>query len=141
MSQHECTTKCSFPGPNCPGLEANSINGKLFRKHEDARKLVVAHRAQLIELATQGRSAQDIAASALRLAEAEGERDLWYRVLSVAKHAKLSSKEMNKELALEVAFNMLANGADDTWSGRGNDARRAYFDGVREAATKVGWLF
>ena len=32
---------------------------------------------------------------------------------------------------------MLLNGPDDTWSGRGNDARRAYHDGVREAWQRI----
>lgn len=27
---------------------------------------------------------------------------------------------------------LLISGPDDSWSGRGNDARRAYFDGVRD---------
>ena len=36
---------------------------------------------------------------------------------------------------------MLRSGADDTWSGRGNDARRAYFDGVCDEIDRLrrGW--
>ena len=36
--------------------------------------------------------------------------------------------------------NLLTAGADDAWGGRGNDVKRARFDGVRSACADMEWL-
>ena len=43
--------------------------------------------------------------------------------------------------AVDVLVSEVMNGADDTWSGRGNDGNRSYFDGRRETVSKMkrGW--
>lgn len=38
---------------------------------------------------------------------------------------------------LAEVTNDLANGPDDTWSGRSGDVRRAYYDGMRQAAKRI----
>ena len=40
----------------------------------------------------------------------------------------------------EVALALLAEGADDGWSGRTNDVRRARFDGIRTACASIRWM-
>lgn len=40
----------------------------------------------------------------------------------------------NPERRVEYLFDLLARGADDAWSGRGNDSRRAAADEVRKWA-------
>jgi hypothetical protein len=42
----------------------------------------------------------------------------------------MSDEEFNLRFTRH-GVSLLARGADDTWSGRHNDVRRAYFDGVR----------
>lgn len=66
-----------------------------------------------------------------RIAEAEGALGLWARAA-----AMVAAGKDNAALTGYVA-RALMNGADDTWSGRSNDARRANFDGRREAATNL----
>jgi len=49
------------------------------------------------------------------------------RYLSVCKN--------KPENRLKVLFSIVGRGADDSWSGRGNDSKRSAFDAVRDWAT------
>lgn len=52
-----------------------------------------------------------------------------------------AEKDFSTELVLAHKFNVLAKLAlrrvDDTWSGRGNDAKRAFFDGWQDVLSEV----
>lgn len=71
---------------------------------------------------------------ALRLAQAEGALAAWDRMLAVAIHQNAKGEPVDIRGA---AMDLLTQGADDTWSGRGNDLARARFDGIREACTEM----
>lgn len=76
-----------------------------------------------------GEKVNDLTLSAIR---EEAELDLWIRVGMIAEREPCTHAE-----ALQVAIDselqaILSQGADDTWSGRGNDARRAQFDARRD---------
>jgi len=64
------------------------------------------------------------------LAEAEAEADVYRNAVDCYRFAP----DFNVH---EWAFKALETGADDTWSGRGNDFQRAMYDGKREAVRRV----
>jgi hypothetical protein len=64
----------------------------------------------------------------LKLAEYEGR----YQVARQARKA-----QANGGTALTAATGIVENGADDEWSGRKNDVRRAKFDGVLAEFTDI----
>lgn len=76
------------------------------------------------------------------LAEAEGKAYAWlmlqmrvdYRQKSDAHYVIVEAE------VLEVALDLMLSGADDSWSGRGNDAKRARFDGIRSACSDMRHL-
>lgn len=75
----------------------------------------------------------------LSLAVAEGKRYIALLVHDVVKgwtEEGLSDGEIAHKIN-EAVLPVVLQGPDDTWSGRSNDARRAYFDGVRQAAQQV----
>lgn len=101
-----------------------------------------AARESLVALA-QGRGrAEDIAASALAVCEAEGvaaTRIAYRNALRVAaerRHMDPTHPEV-RAVAAQCVTDLVLAGADDTWSGRGNDARRARYDGTRKAAREL----
>lgn len=78
-------------------------------------------------------SARGLAALVTALAYHEGEYAVYQTVRSAVQRDK-TADEIRATL-LEI----LARGADDTWSGRNNDVRRARFDGIREGVSSVMW--
>ena len=68
------------------------------------------------------------------VASAEGAANARYRYRAVMRQ---DGGTHEKAMAHVVA--LMFNGADDTWSGRGNDAKRAKFDGYCEAANRMQW--
>src|SRR5438045_2097590 len=54
------------------------------------------------------------------------------QILKALQHPKGGDLEAAKE-----ASRMLTMGADDSWSGRTNDVKRAYHDGVRQVAGRA----
>lgn len=78
----------------------------------------------------------------LDLAEAEGALDTFTIVESVRQG--LTAKGWSQERILYGVMNAIARelekGADDTWSGRGNEQKRAKFDGKREAARNIRYI-
>ena len=105
-----------------------------------ASKALAAYDAKAdsaVTLAAGGaQSAEDWAQFANELAELEGAvyaYNALHRACGTADEVELSRLS-------EVALALLAVGADDGWSGRTNDVRRARFDGVRTACAYVRWL-
>lgn len=97
----------------------------------DATRNVAAIRAELQQAAADD-SVNNINAKVIQLATAEGVHD----VFSLA-NALLEAGRSGAEVLENVTITLLLAGADDTCSGRGNDARRARFDGVRSAISDL----
>lgn len=101
-----------------------------------------AARESLVTMA-QGRGrAEDLAAAALAVCEAEGmaAARIAYRntLVGAAKHRGMSTTHPEvRAVAEQAVTDLVLAGADDTWSGRGNDARRARYDGTRKAAREL----
>lgn len=75
----------------------------------------------------QGIPAMDLARSIVSLAEAEGVHEVFALV------DQMRARDLDDNAIRDRLVSMLVHGADDSWSGRANDARRAKFDGVRDA--------
>ena len=88
---------------------------------------VINAKAEVAALAVEGAESNRLANAVNRLAEAEGRQSAVAR-LAAAEEFGASDSEIEAE-----ALSILLRGADDTWSGRTNDAKRAFFDGVRDA--------
>lgn len=72
-------------------------------------------------------SAEHIARTANQIAEKEGALE----VAHLLKHAE--ANEVSKDTLARMLLREAVRPADDTWSGRGNDVRRAFADGRRNA--------
>lgn len=66
----------------------------------------------------------------LDLATAQGAVKV-FELLEILEKSNATTLERIEELT-----GFLSDGADDAGSGRGNDARRAYFDGIRQASSR-----
>lgn len=83
------------------------------------------HAAAVASAATSGAGAAELDDRVRALASIEGQ-------LAVASRlARAIEADLDREEQVAVLFQLLQDGADDSWSGRGNDLRRARFDGVR----------
>lgn len=71
--------------------------------------------------------AEHIAKATNRIAEKEGALE----VAHLVKHAE--ANEASTETLTRMLLREAVRSADDTWSGRGNDVRRAFADGRRNA--------
>jgi hypothetical protein len=98
-------------------------------------------RAVVAERVTAGHNADSIGKALQSLAEAEGTFDFWSRLSDRVENFASNGKEFTKTDAMKYAMDVLARGADDTWSGRGNDVNRSRFDGVRNAAQNLEYIF
>ena len=96
---------------------------------EQARKNVESARQNLAQSAVaMDGSIRELSNAVNAVAHAEGVAEVHY--LKERMEANGVSPEL---IALELAGRM-SHGADDSWSGRGNDVQRSRFDGFREAA-------
>lgn len=96
--------------------------------------------ARFVKAAPEGGSGQHVTDFANRAAElnAEAKRagaDSVYAY--VARMCDHYGDDLDPQMIAEGVGDLLAQGADDDWSGRCNDVRRAYHDGVRQAAREV----
>lgn len=97
------------------------------------RNLEYAHEAIAAKVAA-GTDAKTLGGLVNDLARLEGEANAWAHMLNAASHeADVTGLQVRM-------MEMLAQGADDSWSGRGNDVQRSRFDGLRTVADKVRWL-
>ncbi|GAA4680638.1 hypothetical protein [Nocardioides nanhaiensis] len=99
-------------------------------------------RARVIGLCNERASATDIAEAALLVANAEGMASarIAYRntLRNAADHLRHDPTHPEVvEAARTYLRDLILSGADDTWSGRGNDARRARHDGFLAGAREL----
>lgn len=117
-------------------LDASAI-ARISRKAEQASGFLIAVKSGATKLALTRTTGANWASFANAVAEAEGKAYAWARLqISVSN----SGGEFTEADVQKVALDMMLNGADDSWSGRGNDAKRARFDGVRAACSDMQWL-
>lgn len=90
---------------------------------------IAEKRARLATLATDGAPTRELASAVNEIAYYEGAHTVFATVERMA--------DLDADERIEIITDMLVRGADDTWSGRGNDTNRAHFDGVRETAALV----
>lgn len=81
---------------------------------------------------TENFSISEFSYDAVTIATKQGRKYALEMIKRALEHPKGGHKE-----AADTAASLLMVGADDTSSGRGNDLRRAYHDGVRAVATRV----
>lgn len=85
-----------------------------------------AKEAVVQEIQSDNTSADRINDHVLTLAEQEGALQVaWYEDWE------------DQQAAREEVVRLVMTGAGDTWSGRGNDVRRARYDGLRKAANRM----
>jgi hypothetical protein len=84
----------------------------------------------LVKAVTEGKDAETIMSEALSVAKAEG-------AFEAAGHlAHAVEGGTTKEEAAEYLTSLVLNGPGDTWSGRGNDGRRARYEGMLSVLKK-----
>lgn len=73
--------------------------------------------------------------ASLKLVELEGRADVYSGILSIVEYGRRNDVDTDEtiEEVTGLLQDLLLRGADDSWSGRANDGRRARFDGTREA--------
>lgn len=120
---------------------SSTLTARIIRKTEQAMGELAAIRSGAATMAADaGTSAEDWARFANKVAEAEGAASVWARINNMVAHSVNQGVEVTEAMLAEVVADMLINGADDSWSGRTNDVKRARFDGVRSAASNVRYL-
>lgn len=85
-------------------------------------------------------SAQALTDRVLAIARMEGKLRVWSQYETVSQCAQVDypdNPELVKYACMKSLVRTLIGGADDTWSGRGNDTRRACYDGKLEAAEEI----
>lgn len=101
-----------------------------IRNTDEARKAARKAREDLERTAAAG-GYSNLAKIVNQIAEAEGNLKAFeYKDRMDARHMPLVTQ-------LERMHDLMAQGAEDTWSGRENDAQRAHYDGVRAAASRI----
>lgn len=95
---------------------------------------VEAARAKVAKLATEGYRAEELGRAVAFLAECEGALKAITLVQRGLAYADRTGETVDlKDELLDV----LVVGADDSWSGRGNDLKRSEFDGYRAQARQL----
>ena len=116
---------------------ATTLAAALAAKADIAQTSVHARQDTLAALAGERRAAETLSDRLNDLAKAEGRYDL---LLSAAKVAEYHEAHEDDDVADAVRNYMLdrmTEGAGDTWSGRGNDVRRARHEGLLDAAREI----
>lgn len=73
------------------------------------------------------------------LARAETLASLWRQVDGISKRDEYSAQDAVGIVARQTIRSMIISGADDTWSGRTNDCKRAAFEGQRKFLDQIGY--
>lgn len=122
-------------------LDDNQI-ASITRKAEQAKASLVAAKNGAVALATdEATNSQTWGQFAVVVAEAEGKAMAWVRLEQmVAYKTEKGLVGVTEDDVISIAFDILSGGADDSWSGRGNDVKRARFDGMRAACSDMKWL-
>ena len=109
-------------------MNANATK-QLIRYRDNAAENLKEAREKLARDAANS-TAHDLAYGLARLAEYEGQLFVLAEVVRLAEAGK--DGQVNDWLMMHAT-----RGAEDSWSGRTNDAARSRFDGVRAAIRKV----
>lgn len=127
--------------------EVQDLWAHYIKLEHDAEEAHKEARATLAECATQpGVSVDHLADLVNRVAKAYGKYEAAARARVVVAYLAdpdrgnaQTSEEVTRGV-LEEMYGVLTMGADDEWSGRKNDVRRAQHEGFREFANKIRWL-
>lgn len=125
---------------NANTSEAAFLSAGIVRKSEQALAAVAAARTSLAKAASTDATVQSLNSDLLSLAEAEGAAHVWTRLAKIAAWHDREGLEFGAVRITDECAAMMESGADDHWSGRGNDLRRARFDGIRAACQQARWL-
>jgi hypothetical protein len=117
---------------------------RLLHDCQDAYNLLGSTRQRLIAMVDAGVSGVRLADYVFSVAEAEAVWEVAERILTLTGETVRDSEPMDiltaaKRVAISVASQLLERGADDQWSGRGNDVRRAQFDAQRKFVRELRW--
>lgn len=100
------------------------------KNFEQARKNVESARNRLAEVAA-GSALRELSNAVNAVAHAEGVAEVFGLV-------ELMERNGASEVVISLELGArMGNGADDSWSGRGNDVQRAKHDGFRDAAQNI----
>jgi hypothetical protein len=116
------------------------LASKVAQRVEQTYKTISALNQRAATMASVESSATSWSEFANDLAEAEGRATVWVRLQRIVDYLNRNDMPLTKEALTEACYDMLTTGPDDGWSGRGNDMKRARFDGIRDEAKKVAWL-
>lgn len=114
-------------------MTTNIDLAKIAAKTESAKKFYDAMVAKAADIAAHQFTAKAWADYAADLAEAEGILAAWTRLSGMVTWQQDHDEPVTGYDVLYIVGELLGEGADDTWSGRGNDTRRAHHDGVVRA--------
>lgn len=118
-----------------------SITAKIDTQADAALAAYESAKGAAADLAASGTAtAEDWARFANSLAETEGKATAWAQIQATVRYFEREGLELTDAAVLETIVEILSRGADDVWSGRANDVRRARFDGVRNACTTAKYL-
>lgn len=92
----------------------------------DLMEPVRRHRERLVTAATEGQAADELATIVEAITRAEAVAKVRYTVGQM-----LANGSASNDIEGYLTDRLIA-GADDSWSGRGNDLKRAAFDAVRD---------
>lgn len=106
----------------------------LAAKVDQATARMERAQQSIADQATSG-SASALNDLVLDLARREGEVTAWSRLHKAAQHHGADLPAL-----YVIMMETLAYGPDDQASGRGNEVRRARFDGIREVAEILRWM-
>lgn len=117
----------------------------LPRRVEGLEALVKDLRSGLALEVTNGARPESLATSLNRVAEAEGRLFVYRSAEQFVVNATAAAEDGADDVSgADVRDHLLTSvvlrGPDDGWSGRTNDARRAYFDGVLDAVRDFEYL-
>ncbi len=120
-------------------INLQDITSQIDRKVTLQEQSIEVTRKALQEAALEGQL-RDLGATVAALTVDEGKLKVWATAKQV-----VSWHQANSDLGeagvlarlIEVGVDKLTNGADDGWSGRGNDLKRSEFDGIRQAASEL----
>lgn len=99
---------------------------------DDVKADIETMGADIAKAIKMQRSAETLAELVNRLAVLEGHYIATLTFEKMAVDGRYSTADRR-----EALIDLLTSGADDRWSGRKNDVKRARFDGIREAAGRL----
>lgn len=115
----------------------NTLTATITRKLARSQAGVAAARIAVAAIAvSETATAKHIGVQVNALAGAEGYLQVWARV----SHLLQNKADATEGDIATCVLDLLSTGADDSWSGRGNDVARARFDGMRSAAQDTRYL-